>query len=111
MKMAEALEAAGEQGKFWEMHDKIIRGVPEDMSELRTIAEEVGLNMGEFNNAIDAGKYTSVVQQAREVATAHNIENLALFINEKEYTGDPGILDELIHAIDVELAKIAANGE
>ncbi len=111
LKIAEALEASGEQKKFWEMHDRIISGVPEDMSELRALAEEVGLSMNEFNTAIDSGEYTEVVKEAVAMAKEHSVDYVALFINEKKYTGAPGILDQLIRAINEELARIAANGE
>jgi len=111
MKIAEALEAAGDQGKFWEMHDKIIWDTPEDMSELRVLAEEVGLDMDEFNNAVDAGKYTEVVQQARDMAVEHYVKYSALFINQTEFNGSPDSFDNLKDAIDIELAKIAANEE
>ncbi len=55
MPAAEAACAAGEQGKFWEMHDKMYANQqqlsPESYSKW---AQEIGLNMGKFKSSVDA---------------------------------------------------------
>ena len=47
-----------EQGKFWEMHDKLFAepGAPR-RGDLEKYAKELGLNMGKFKAALDANKY------------------------------------------------------
>ncbi|MDN6555036.1 MAG: Na+/H+ antiporter NhaA [Acidipropionibacterium acidipropionici] len=49
-----ALEAAGSQGKFWEMHDEMlgIRG-PLDSDLVREAAERIGLDVGRFERRIE----------------------------------------------------------
>ncbi len=78
--MAEASEAAGAQGKFWEMHDLIFAGLL-DWSSLdseamvRTLlsayAEELGLDVAQFDAALEAGTYSAKVErhydEAREM--------------------------------------------
>lgn len=52
---AEAAEAAGLQGKFWEMHDKLFELSPDLKKEnLLTIAKELGLNLDKFNSDLDS---------------------------------------------------------
>lgn len=66
-KQAEALECAGEQGKFWEMTDKIFEVTPSndglDMSTLPSLAKAVGVaNIQQFQSCLDSGKYAQHVQ-------------------------------------------------
>jgi protein-disulfide isomerase len=55
MPAAEAACAAGEQGKFWQMHDKLYENQqqlsPENYSKW---AQDIGLNMGKFKSSVDA---------------------------------------------------------
>ena len=49
--------AANEQGKFWEMHDKIFANQQTmDRPTYEKYAQELGLNMGKFKAALDAEK-------------------------------------------------------
>ncbi len=93
--IAEGLEAAGAQGKFWELHDRLLEGVPQDMDELRAAAEDVGLDMAQFDQALETGQYTAVVTEAIELAKDHGVEDLGLFINGIEYTKYYETLDDL----------------
>lgn len=106
-KLAEALEAAGEQGKFWEMHDSIIEDVPDDMFELIAVAEGLGLDMERFNEALDSGEFFEKVQLAKEKAISAGVKYVSVFINGKESPGTPA---DLCSAIDEELERIEANG-
>ena len=109
--MAEGLEAAGIQGKFWELHDRIIEGVPENMDELRALAEGVGLDMVAFDDALATHAYTAVVDEAIELAKTHGVEELGLFINGAEYTKYPVTLDDLKKVIDAGLAAAKGGSE
>ncbi|MGC9468792.1 MAG: peptidylprolyl isomerase [Anaerolineae bacterium] len=67
---SEAAEAAGAQGKFWEMHnilfDNTSEWIPLSADEIRdqlsTYAEEIGLDVEQFNEALEEGTYTEKVQ-------------------------------------------------
>ena len=57
MPAALAAEAAREQGKFWEMHDKLFANQQTlDAPSLEKYAQELGLNMGKFKAALDKEK-------------------------------------------------------
>src|SRR4029078_3664107 len=57
MPAAIAARAAGDQGKYWEMHDKIFADQQHmDRETYEKYAGELGLNMGKFKAALDAQK-------------------------------------------------------
>ena len=61
---AEASMAANEQGKFWEMHDKLFANQQQlDRPSLEKYAQELGLNMAKFKAALDSGKFKKQVQE------------------------------------------------
>ncbi len=68
---AEAAEAAGAQGKFWEMHDTLYERVAEwsalSGEEARTkmaeLAEELGLDVTRFSNELKAGAHAEKVNR------------------------------------------------
>ena len=106
-KLAEALEAAGEQGKFWELHDRIIQDVPDDMPALRALAKQIRLDMKQFNEALDTGKFTAKVRLDKQKAISAGVKHVAVFINGKLYEKSPGELIDLYQEIDEELRKVA----
>lgn len=71
--LAEAVHCAGDQGKYFEMHDKIfantIQGLSADVLA-STLAQSLNLNISEFNNCLTAGKYVSKVEQSNQEATS-----------------------------------------
>jgi protein-disulfide isomerase len=63
MPAAIAARAAGEQGKFWEMHDKLFANQQNlERASLEKYAQELGLNMGRFKAALDTKKHESDIQ-------------------------------------------------
>src|SRR4029079_2009348 len=63
MPAAVAARAAGEQGKYWEMHDKIFANQQQlDRGTYEKYAQELGLNMGKFKAALDANKGKEAIE-------------------------------------------------
>ena len=61
---AEASMAANEQGKFWEMHDKMFANQQAlDRPSLEKYAEEIKLDMGKFKGDLDSGKWKKKVDE------------------------------------------------
>jgi protein-disulfide isomerase len=62
---------AGDQGKYWEMHDALFaNSLGEDagffaLRRLSSIAEKVGLNMSEYQSCMDSNKHADRVAQDR----------------------------------------------
>lgn len=110
-KIAEGLEAAGEQGKFWELHDQLVDLVPQEIEILQYHAGNAGLDMDLFNAALESGKFTETVRQSKKEAVAQGVKSVGLFINGKEYKKHPGTLEELYTAIDAELEKVKIDAD
>jgi protein-disulfide isomerase len=74
-KAAEAGECAGDQGKFWEMHDKLFEN-------LKSYAKDLGLNTSKFNDCLDSGKMASKIQKQSAEAQAAGISGTpGTFVN------------------------------
>jgi protein-disulfide isomerase len=64
---SEAAYAAGEQGKFWQFHDLLFQGQQTPNSgwanrqKMETFARQLGLNMTEFDQSFNGGKYDSLI--------------------------------------------------
>ena len=107
--IAESLEVAGDQEKFWEMHDRVTLNAPHALSEIMIAAEDVDLDIDELIEALNSGEYNETVKSAKEEAENRGVSKIALFINDIEYTKYPGTLDDLINAIDTELQGLETN--
>jgi protein-disulfide isomerase len=86
---AEAALAAKEQGKFWEMHGKLFGNQQAlDRPALEKYAQELGLNMGKFKEALDSGKFKAKVDA--ELAEGNKIGargTPSFFVNGKSFVG------------------------
>jgi protein-disulfide isomerase len=80
---AEAVFAAGGQGKFWEMHWRLFE-YPDDFSTpvLRKHAEAIGLDVPQFLDDLDTGRFSSPRIQHRRQAAELGVSPLpAAFAN------------------------------
>jgi protein-disulfide isomerase len=56
---AEASECASEQGRFWEMYDKLFSASRFDDAQLQKYTSELKLDGGQFSRCLAGGKYTA----------------------------------------------------
>ena len=89
-KAAEAAEAAGAQGKFWEMHDALFENQGMlDEDTLPAVAANLGMDAGRFARELDEGKHSARVQAEAKQAHALGASGTpSFFINGKRYHGD-----------------------
>ena len=101
---AEAALAANEQGKFWQMHDKLFANQQAlDRPNLEKYAEELGLNMTKFKAALDSGKFKDKVDSdAKEGAAVGATGTPTFFINGTKVVGAQPF-DAFKTVIDTEL--------
>ena len=108
---AEAAMAANEQGKFWEMHDKLFENQKAlDRPSLEKYAGEIGLDVGKFKAALDEGKYKSAIQADMKYADGLGTGGFGtptFFINGKKVAGAMPF-DSFKSIIDEELKKKGA---
>jgi len=93
---AEAAEAAGDQGMFWEMHDLLYARQgewtsqsPEAMLDVLTdYARELGLNVEQFARDLTEGTYRERIQQRYDEAVALGLPGTpTIFLNGQFYNG------------------------
>src|SRR5271154_3034847 len=84
---AEAAEAAGAQGKFWEMHDAIYEN-QESLGEemLEELAQKLKLDINRFNSDIEARKFKEHVKKDFLGGAKSGVNGTpSLFINGERY--------------------------
>ncbi len=80
LKAAEASEAAGAQGKFWEYHDLLFENQNDlSVGNLKKLANDLGLNIEQFNNDLDSGKYASTVSEDIKLGNKLNVNSTPTF--------------------------------
>ncbi|HEX3082642.1 MAG TPA: thioredoxin domain-containing protein [Candidatus Saccharimonadia bacterium] len=95
MASAQAAEAAGDQGKYWQMHDMLYENqkdwstVTDPTSTFVNYAQSLGLDTTKFRNAIINKEFQSVIDQDIADGTALNIQGTPTFyFNGTAYSGD-----------------------
>jgi len=81
---AASLFAQG-QGKFWELHDKMFQGFTQISDEnIRKWVGEVGLNLADYDKAMQTGRFEPVIQKdMADGAAAKVLGTPTLFVNGK----------------------------
>jgi protein-disulfide isomerase len=88
-KAAEAAECAGEQGKFWEYHDKLFENQNAlKIDDLKKYASELGLDTTQFNDCLDSGKYKERVKSDSSLGQSQGVSGTpASFVNGIKVSG------------------------
>lgn len=103
---AEAAEAAGEQGKFWEMHDKIYANqeswVNSNSHEamFEQYARDLGLDVGKFKESLQSNKFNSVIAADKADGESLGVNSTpTIYINGEKAEGfGPDVLKSAIEA-------------
>jgi protein-disulfide isomerase len=107
---AEAALCAGDQGKFWEYHNKLYEEQDGEnkgtfkVENLKRFAGEIGLDQDEFNTCFDAGKYTAQIADAMDEARNRGVNSTPTFFVGQ--TQVDSTYDAISTAIDDELVKL-----
>lgn len=90
MDAALAAEAAAKQNRFWEMHDAIYNRQAElNESLLLTLAKELGMELPQFTEDMEAPKLLSRVEADFESGVRSGVNGTPTFyVNGKRYNGD-----------------------
>lgn len=99
-----AAEAAALQGKFWEMHEKLMASKVIEEEIIFSIAREIELDMTQFLDDIENDELNIKVQKQFQTGVKNNIYNTpTIFINGVRYDGIPpytnlkGLIDRQIY--------------
>lgn len=104
-----AAVAAAEQGRFWEMHDKLYSDWQHtDSAMIQRYAEELGLDMDRFREAISSGRAQTAVDADKQLAQQFAVTGVpGFFINGRHLSGAQP-LDKFVALCDAELAEADA---
>lgn len=106
---AEASLAARAQGKYWEMHDLLIKRSPKlDRASLISYAKELGLDVAAFTLSIDGNKHKAEIDRDLDLAVKIDLYNTpTFFINGRKIIGERPF-EYFKKVIDEELRAAAA---
>lgn len=91
---AEAAYCAGDQGKFWEMHDTIFANQTGEnvgafeRRRLDAFADSISLDRAAYDDCMDSDKYGDLIAQDEKDATAAGIQATPSFILSYEVNGE-----------------------
>ena len=87
---AEAALASRDQGKYWEMHDLLLRKSPKlDRDSLISYAKELGLDIKKFTESVDMKKHKGEIDRDVKLALSLDLYNTpTFFINGRKVVGD-----------------------
>lgn len=105
-----AAEAAGQQGKFWEMHDILFKNQKEwgerkvtDSSIFLSYAQKIGLDMERFKNDVNSQLVKDRIERDKQAAKQLNLQGTPSFFlngekiqNPRNYEEFKGLIGETI---------------
>ncbi|MFL5349583.1 MAG: DsbA family protein [Hyalangium sp.] len=105
-KAAEAAACAQDQGKFWEMHDKLFSNQQAlKVDDLKKYAADLGLDAARFNECLDSGKKAEQIKKDQAAGEKAGVSGTpAFFINGVALSGAVPA-DDFKAIIDSELKK------
>ncbi len=87
---AEASLAAGDQGKYWEMHDMLLKNSPKlDRDSLLKYARDIGLDIKVFKDNLETMKHSALIERDKKLALSLDLYNTpTFFVNGRKVIGD-----------------------
>ena len=103
-KAAEAAHCAGEQGKYWEMHEKLFANQQAlAIDQLKGHAKGLGLDSGKFDKCLDGGDKAKEVDASKKAGEELGVSGTPhFFINGRPLSGAQPF-EEFKKIIDIEL--------
>ena len=83
---AEGAECASDQDKYWEYHDVLYSSQSGEnqgafnKDNLKKFAEGLGLDTSAFNECLDSGKYTQLIQDESSMASSIGVRSTPTFL-------------------------------
>jgi len=99
--------AAGQQGKFWEFHDKVFAGQPRIQKNfLLQYARELGLDMKRFEQDLYSTRVTAPVDADVAEAKALGVSGTPAFFINGHFLSGAKPFEEFAHSINEELTRL-----
>lgn len=109
-KAGEAVACAGDQGRFWEMHDRLWADPSRlGIEDLRAHATTLGLDRSAFDQCLDSGRHNGLVRADMDRGASYGVSGTpAFFINGRPLTGAQPF-EVFAEVIDDELRRAGAS--
>ena len=107
-KAGEAAACAGEQDRFWQMHDRLWEN-PQKLAvpELKAHAQALGLDATAFASCLDSSRHAGLVERDMQAGQAYGVSGTpAFFVNGRPLIGAQPF-EAFQQVIDDELARAA----
>ena len=79
-KAAEAARCAGEQDKYWEMHNRLFKSVQAlGVNEMPGHARMLGLDVPDFKQCLDSGRYASQIRKDIQDSKKYGVQGTPTF--------------------------------
>lgn len=110
-KATEAAECAGDQGRFWEMHDMLFAKQSQwadkegAVEVFKGYAQTLGLNEATFQGCLDSGKYADVPAENLADARKIGVTGTPTFLINNRLLPGAYPLEAFVQVIEEELAK------
>jgi protein-disulfide isomerase len=88
-KASEAALCAGDQNKYWEMHEKLFANTRAlEVGQLKQYAKDLGLTTDAFDKCLDSGEKAKLVEESKQAGEAAGVNGTpAFFINGRGLSG------------------------
>ena len=107
MGAALAAEAARNQGKFWEMHDKLFENQSKlEPQDVRQYAKELGLNVSQFESDLQSPATRKRVSDDMGEASSLGINGTPAFFINGHYLNGAQPFDGFAKVINAELQRL-----
>jgi len=106
-KAAEAAHCAGEQGKYWQMHDRLFANQQAlAVPALKEHAAAIGLDANKFGECLDSGRFAQIVNTDVEYGNQLGVSSTpTMYINGRPVVGAQPF-EFFQSVIDEELARV-----
>jgi protein-disulfide isomerase len=108
-KAAEAAHCAQEQGKFWEMHDKLFANQKAlAVADLTRYAHELGFEAPAFEECLGSGKHEATWRKSMTQAESYGVSSTPMLFINGRVAGGAVPFDALDETVQEELERVAA---
>jgi protein-disulfide isomerase len=105
-KAAEAGACAADQGKFWEMHDKMFGNQQKlAVTDLKETAKVLGLDAAKFDKCLDSGEKKAAVQGDQKAGSDAGVSGTPAFFVNGVFINGAVPYEDFKEALDRELGK------
>ena len=105
-KAAEAGACAADQGKFWELHNKMFENQQKlAVDDLKGYAKSVGVDASKFDKCLDSGEKKAQVDEDQKAGSAAGVQGTPAFFINGIFVNGAQPYETMKQAIDRELKK------